>query len=131
MKTLCALVLDDSEVYRRIASRILAPAGFKVLTAGSAEEAFVALEDKIPDVAVVDWNLPGADGVEFARRLRCDARFARVILVMVSVNSKPQDQVRGLRDGGFDAYIPKPFEPQEFLARILALLKRRAELEKR
>lgn len=130
MSRFCALVLDDSEDYQRIIGRVLKPAGFKVLTARSTEEALIALETRFPDVAIVDWNLPGADGFEFARRVRADPRLSRLLLVMLTVNAEVENQVRGLRDGGFDAFLGKPFDADEFLARILALLKRREGLEK-
>lgn len=130
MSRLYALVLDDSEDYQRIIGRVLKPAGFKVLAARSAEEALIALETQLPDVVIVDWNLPGADGFEFARRVRSNPRLARLLLVMLTVNAEVENQVRGLREGGFDAFLGKPFAADEFLARILALLKRREELEK-
>jgi len=120
-----ALVVDDSAEYRALLVRALKPAGFKVRDARNAEEGWVALETAVPDVAILDWNLPGASGIELARRIRADPRFASVVLIMLSVNSRPQDQVLGLREGQVNAYMTKPFSAPELIARIEALLKRR------
>lgn len=120
-----ALVVDDSADYRRILTRILEPAGFKVLEAKSAEEGWAALQARVPDVAVVDWNLPGASGIDFARRVRGDERFRRMILLMLTVNAAPDQQAQGLRDGGFNAYMTKPFSGPELVARIEGLLRRK------
>jgi two-component system phosphate regulon response regulator PhoB len=119
------LVVDDSEDYRSLLVRTFKPAGFRVRDARTAEEAWVALESGIPDVAILDWNLPGASGIDLARRIRADARFARIVLIMLSVNSRPQEQVQGLREGQVNAYMTKPFSAPELLARVEALLKRR------
>jgi len=121
------LLLDDSEDYQRILGRILRPAGYKILPAKSAEEAWQALEVRIPDAALVDWNLPGENGIAFARRMRQDPRFSQTILIMLTVNSRPEDQVQSLREGGFNTFMTKPVVPAELLARLESLLTRRAK----
>ncbi len=123
-----ALVLDDSEDYQRILLRLLKPAGYKVLQARSAEEAMVALQDRVPDVALVDWNLPGDSGIEFSRKVRSEPRLNRMILVMLTVNARPEDQVKGLREGGVNAFMTKPFDADELLARLDVLIARREAL---
>ena len=127
MRDLSVLLLEDSPDYQRIISRILKPAGYKVLQARSAEEAWQALEVRVPDAALVDWNLPGESGVAFAKRLRSDPRFARMVLIMLTVNSRPEDQVESLREGGFNMYLTKPVAAAELLARLEGLLKRRGQ----
>jgi two-component system phosphate regulon response regulator PhoB len=119
------LVVDDSADYRRIFSRILASAGYKVIAAGSAEEARLALKTSPPDAALLDWNLPGDSGIELAREIRRDARLGRMPLLMLSVNARPQDQIQGLREGEVNAYLVKPVNAQELLARLEALLAKR------
>lgn len=119
------LVVDDSADYRRIISRVLASAGFEALAAGGAQEARELLAARTPDAAVLDWNLPGESGVELARWMRLQPRLAGLPLIMVSVNSAPDEQARGLREGELSAYLPKPFEPAELTARLRALLARR------
>ena len=122
------LVVEDSEDYRRILRRVLEPAGYRVACAGSAEEAQQLLKTRVPDVAVVDWNLPGKSGVDFCREARQDPRLSRMILIMLTVNSQPADQVRGLREGGANMYMTKPFAPLELLARVAGLVRERDHL---
>lgn len=119
------LVVDDSPDYRRIVSRVLTGAGCEVLAVAGASEAREVLAARTPDAAVLDWNLPGESGVELARWMRAQPRLAALPLVMVSVNSSPDDQARGLREGELSAYLVKPFEPAELVARLRALLTRR------
>ncbi|MBI4060600.1 MAG: response regulator [Elusimicrobia bacterium] len=120
------LVVDDNPDYRRIVSRILASGGYAALAAASAEEARALLAARTPDAAILDWNLPGESGVELSRWLRREPRFAALPLIMISVNARPEDQVQGLREGELSAYMVKPFEPAALLARLQALLERKA-----
>lgn len=120
------LVVDDSADYRRIVTRVLTAAGYEVAAAGGAAEAREFLALRVPAAAVLDWNLPGESGVELARWMRGQPRLAALPLIMVSVNASPAEQARGLREGEFSAYLPKPFEPAELTARLRALLERRA-----
>jgi two-component system phosphate regulon response regulator PhoB len=119
------LVVDDSADYRRIFSRILASAGYKVLSAGSAEEARLVLKTTPPDAALLDWNLPGDSGIALAREIRRDPNLGRMPLLMLSVNARPQDQVQGLREGEVNGYLVKPVDAKELLARLGALLTKR------
>ena len=116
------LVVDDSADYRRIFSRVLASGDFRVVTAGSAEEARLILQTSPPDAALLDWNLPGDSGIDLAREIRRDPRLARMPLLMLSVNARPQEQIQGLSEGEVNAYLTKPVDSQELLARLNALL---------
>jgi len=116
------LIVDDSADYRRIFTRILASAGYTVLTAQSAEEARLVLHTSPPDAALLDWNLPGDSGIDLAREIRRDPKLSRIPLLMLSVNARPQDQIQGLREGEVNAYLVKPVNAQELLARLEALL---------
>ncbi|MDX6768721.1 MAG: response regulator [Elusimicrobiota bacterium] len=120
------LVVDDSPDYRRIITRVLTSAGCEALPAAGAEQARALLLARTPDAAVLDWNMPGENGVEFARWLRGQPRLAALPIIMVSVNAASADQARGLREGELSAYLVKPFEPAELAARLRALLARRA-----
>lgn len=119
------LIVDDSADYRRIFSRILAAGGYKVLSAGSAEEARLILQTTPPSAALLDWNLPGDSGLELAREIRRDPSISRMPLLMLSVNARPQEQIQGLREGEVNAYLVKPVNAQELLARLKALLEKR------
>lgn len=120
------LVVDDSADYRRIVSRVLAGAGFEPLAVGGAAAAREALAARAPDAVVLDWNMPGESGVELARWLHGEPRLAGLPVVMLSVNATAEEQARGLREGELSAYLVKPFEPAELVARLRALLGRRA-----
>jgi|CXWL01.1.fsa_nt_gi two-component system phosphate regulon response regulator PhoB len=116
------LIVDDSADYRRIFSRVLASGDFRVVTANSAEEARLILQTAPPDAALLDWNLPGDSGIDLAREIRRDPRLARMPLLMLSVNARPQDQIQGLSEGEVNAYLTKPVDAQELLTRLNALL---------
>lgn len=120
------LVVDDSADYRRIITRVLGSAGYESTALSGALEARALLSARLPDAVILDWNMPGESGVELARWMRGETQFASLPLLMVSVNAAPADQARGLREGGLSAYLVKPFEPAELLARLAALLARRA-----
>lgn len=123
--TASILIVDDSADYRRIFSRVVASAGYKVLTARSAEEARLILRTSPPDAALLDWNLPGDSGLALAREIRRDPNLGRMPLLMLSVNAKPREQIQGLREGEVNAYLVKPVDAQELLARLESLLSKR------
>lgn len=118
------LVVDDNEDYRRIFTRVLASAGYEVTTAASAEEARLRLKTARPDAALLDWNLPGDSGIDLAREIRADPSLKRMPIIMLSVNARPEDQIRGLREGEVNAYLVKPVNGRELLARLAALLEK-------
>lgn len=119
------LVVDDSADYRRILTRILESGGYRARAVASAEEARLLLKTEPPAAALLDWNLPGDDGVALAREIRRDPALARLPLLMLSVNAGPEEQARGLQEGGLNGYLTKPVSPSELLARLDALLARR------
>ncbi len=116
------LIVDDSADYRRIFSRILESAGYKVLSAQSAEEARLILKTTPPDAALLDWNLPGDSGIDLAREIRRDPGLGRMPLLMLSVNATAKDQIQGLREAEVNAYLVKPVNAKELLARLGTLL---------
>ena len=119
------LVVDDNDDYRRILSRVLESGGYRVVTARSAEEARLLLKTKPPAAALLDWNMPGDSGIDLAREIRRDPTLSRLPMLMLSVNSRPEDQVQGLREGEVNGYMTKPVVPAELLARLAVLLDRR------
>lgn len=119
------LVVDDSADYRRIFSRVLVAGGYKVISARSAEESRLVLKTTPPDAALLDWNLPGDSGIALAREIRRDPNLGRMPLLMLSVNARPEEQIQGLREGEVNAYLVKPVDAQELLARLDALLLKR------
>jgi two-component system phosphate regulon response regulator PhoB len=98
-------------------------AGFGTIAAASAEEALQKLEGPLPALAIVDWMLPGASGVELARRLRRDELTRDLPLIMLTARSEEADKLKSF-DSGIDDYVTKPFSPRELVARVKALLRR-------
>jgi len=79
----------------------------------------------LPDLVLLDWMLPGKSGVMFAKELRANERTRQIPIIMLTARSEEQDKIMGL-DSGADDYVTKPFSPKELLARIKAVLRRRA-----
>jgi len=79
----------------------------------------------LPDLVLLDWMLPGPPGLSFARRLRTDQRTKDIPIIMLTARAQEQDTIAGL-EGGADDYVTKPFSPKELLARIKAVMRRRA-----
>ena len=119
------LVVEAGADDRRILSRILASADYRAITAESAEAARLLIKTSPPDAALVERDLPGTGGIEFARELRHDAKTSRLPLLLLSVDARPQAQIQALREGAVNAYLIKPIDPQELLARLAALLAKR------
>ena len=93
--------------------------------AGDGEAAQRHIDEALPDVILLDWMLPGPSGIELARRWRKDPRTKTVPILMLTARGDEPDKIAGL-DAGADDYITKPFSTQELLARIRAVLRRRA-----
>jgi two-component system response regulator MprA len=115
------LVVEDDTEIADVLRRSLRQEGHEVRTAGDGVEALTAAEDFVPDLVILDLGLPRLDGVEVCRRLR-DA--GDVPILILTARTETGDRVEGL-DSGADDYLVKPFERQELLARIRALLRRR------
>lgn len=107
-----ALVIDDSRTMRSIVGRIVAQLGFDVIEAADGQAALDVLEaaDKLPDLALIDWNMPVLDGLEFVHRVRAREEWRGISLVMVTTEGEQSQVVRALAAGAHD-YIIKPFTP--------------------
>jgi len=114
------LVVEDDARLAATLQRVLAAEGHEVEVAADGAEALRRAKLRVPDLAVLDVMLPGVDGVTVCRKLRQTAQFP---ILMLTALSGTQERVRGL-DSGADDYLVKPFEYQELLARVRALLRR-------
>ena len=103
------LVVDDSRVIRKVARRILEDLGFEVAEAVDGVEAMDWCQAVMPDAILLDWRMPGMDGLEFVRRLRALPAGAQPRVVFCSVESEIE-QIREALDAGADEYIMKPFD---------------------
>ncbi len=119
------LVVEDEPAIQELIAYNLKQAGHQALRADNAEQALNLVSNALPDLVLLDWMLPGLSGIEFARRLRADKRTRTVPIIMLTARSDEQDKLAGL-DTGADDYITKPFSPRELMARIKAVLRRRA-----
>ena len=107
-----AIVIDDSSAMRMILRRTLSSMGFKVVDAVNGRDALDKLAnlDYVPDVALIDWNMPEMDGLTFVQTVREDPRFRRMALLMVTTESEQGQIVRALAAGAHE-YLIKPFTP--------------------
>lgn len=119
------LVVEDEPSIVELLKLNLVDAGFDVAAAPDAETAQAALADALPDLVLVDWMLPGKSGLALAKELRAGARTRGLPIIMVTARSAEADKVAGL-EAWVDDYVTKPFSPRELVARIKAVLRRRA-----
>ena len=119
------LVIEDDASIQEVLRYSLVQAGFDVEIVGAAEVAQQSIAKVLPDVVLVDLMLPGMSGSAFARQLRQNPRTRDLPMIMVTARADESDRVAGLEIGA-DDYLPKPFSPRELVARIRAVLRRRA-----
>lgn len=114
------LIADDDRKIIDMLRRTLAYEGYHVVTAADGLEALSQAQAQRPDVVILDWLMPGLDGIEVARRIR---QADPTPILMLTARDTIEDRVQGL-DNGADDYLVKPFAPAELLARVRALLRR-------
>jgi two-component system phosphate regulon response regulator PhoB len=119
------LVVEDEPGIQELLKFNLGQHGHQVEIANDSEEALQALRGALPDLILLDWMLPGMAGVDLARRIRGDGRLKEIPIIMLTARAEEADKVKGLETGA-DDYITKPFSPKELMARIKAVLRRRA-----
>ena len=117
------LVVDDEPNLLIAVAACLRGEGYDVTTARSGREALVRLAETMPDLVVSDIRMPGMDGYTLARHIRSSARTALVPIVFLSAKDETADRIEGFRTG-VDAYLTKPFEPDELVAVINNILSR-------
>lgn len=117
------LIVEDEDAIRAMTALALEQAGFEVEEAEDATVAWNKVNDRLPDLVLLDWMLPGVSGVEFARRMRREEMTREIPIIMLTARTEEHDKIRGL-DAGADDYITKPFSPKEMTARIRAVLRR-------
>ncbi len=117
------LVVDDEPNLLRAVEACLCSEGFDVTTARSGSEALRRVAQTVPDLIVSDIRMPGMDGYSLARQLRASSRTALVPIVFLTAKDETSDRIEGFRSG-VDAYLVKPFEPDELVAVIRSILAR-------
>ena len=119
------LVVEDEPAIAELIAMNLRHAGHGVTVVADAESAVAAVDRVLPDLVLLDWMLPGRSGVALARQWRSDARTRELPIIMLTARTDESDRVSGL-DAGADDYLVKPFSMQELMARMRAVLRRRA-----
>jgi two-component system alkaline phosphatase synthesis response regulator PhoP len=120
------LIVEDEEEIRELVGYNLEKQGFQAILAETGEEGICKVRTERPDLIVLDLMLPGVDGLEVCRTLKRDPATAAIPLVMLTAKGEEADIVTGLELGA-DDYLTKPFSPRVLLARIRAVLRRKAE----
>jgi two-component system phosphate regulon response regulator PhoB len=119
------LVVEDENAIAELISINLRHAGFEVTVAADAEQAQAEVDAVLPDLIILDWMLPGQSGLALAKRWRTEARTRELPIIMLTARAHEADKISGL-DAGADDYLTKPFSTNELMARIRAVLRRKA-----
>ncbi len=119
------LLVEDEPAIQELLAFNVTQCGYRAIQASDADSAMALINRAMPDLILLDWMLPGISGVELARRLRADQRTQSIPIIMLTARTDERDKVLGLESGA-DDYITKPFSPRELMARIRAVLRRRA-----
>ncbi|HQO16120.1 MAG TPA: phosphate regulon transcriptional regulator PhoB [Methylotenera sp.] len=119
------LVVEDEPAIQELLALNITQAGHNPIRALSVEIAQNLMRETIPDLILLDWMLPGMNGLEFARKLKSDNLTKTIPIIMLTARGDEYDKVRGLEVGA-DDYVTKPFSPRELNARIKAVLRCRA-----
>jgi two-component system, OmpR family, phosphate regulon response regulator PhoB len=117
------LVVEDEDALATLLHYNLEKEGYEIGVASDGEEALVQVDERQPDLVVLDWMLPKVSGIEVCRRLRSRAETRNLPIIMLTARGEESDRVRGL-DTGADDYLSKPFSMSELSARIRAVLRR-------
>lgn len=117
------LIVEDEEPLTLLLRYNLEVEGYEVDAVARGDEAETLLRERLPDLVLLDWMLPGLSGIELCRRLRARPETQRLPVIMLTARGEESERVRGLATGA-DDYITKPFSVPELIARIRALLRR-------
>lgn len=117
------LIIESTPAIQELIALNLGMAGYRISRAADAESALLMLEDELPDLLLLDWNLPGQSGLSLVRRLRAQAPTRSLPIMMVTARCGEPDKIMALENGA-DDYMTKPFSPREMVARVQCLLRR-------
>lgn len=119
------LLVDDEPGLREAVKDYLQESGFSVQVASNAREGWELVQQNTPDLVISDIMMPQVDGYQFLKQLRDDPRFRSLPVIFLTAKGMTTDRIQGYQ-AGVDAYIPKPFDPDELVAVVGNLLERRA-----
>ena len=119
------LIIEDEKAVREMLRFTLKNNGFEILEAEDSNSALDILKKNNINLILLDWMLPGKEGIEIARNIRTSGDTKDIPIIMLTAKSDESDKILGLESGA-DDYVTKPFSPKELIARIKALLRRTA-----
>jgi chemosensory pili system protein ChpA (sensor histidine kinase/response regulator) len=121
-----ALVVDDSITMRKVTRRVLEAYDFEVITARDGVEAVEEMRERVPDLILLDIEMPRMDGYQVAEHVRGDARLRQVPIIMITSRAGKKHRDRG-KEAGANAYLSKPYKESELIDEIRQLLKNKAD----
>lgn len=119
------LIVEDEPAIVELVRFTLKEGGWNTVAASTAAEAWELMQNRMPQLILLDWMLPDQTGLRFLSKLRSDRQFNELPVIMLTAKSMEEDKIAGL-DNGADDYVTKPFSPRELIARVKALLRRKA-----
>jgi two-component system cell cycle response regulator DivK len=119
------LIVEDNEKNRKLARDVLQFKGYRTVEAETGEDGVVLAAEHKPDLILMDYQLPGIDGIEAFRRIRGDASTAHIPIVAVTASAMPEE-AKKMRDAGFDGFQTKPLNVKEFVQAVAAVLSGKA-----
>ncbi|WP_084397662.1 phosphate regulon transcriptional regulator PhoB [Henriciella aquimarina] len=117
------LIAEDEKAVAELLRYNLEREGYDTTIAPDGDEAMIQLDERVPDLVLLDWMLPKVPGIEVCRRIRSKPETANLPVIMLTARSEEGDRIRGL-DTGADDYVTKPFSTTELMARVRAVLRR-------
>lgn len=119
------LIVEDEVAIVELISFSLKDAGWNTTAVHNANDAWEFLQQRSPQLIILDWMLPDQSGLRLLSRIRADRQFNEIPIIMLTAKSMEEDKIAGLNNGA-DDYVTKPFSPRELAARVKALLRRKA-----
>ena len=115
------LIVEDNEKNRRLLRKVLQVSGYRVAEVETGRDAVVAAREQVPDLILLDYQLPDIDGIEVFRLIRADPAIRRMPIVAVTASAMPEDQKR-MREAGFDGFETKPINVKDLLVTVAKFL---------
>lgn len=122
----CILIVEDNPLNLELARDILEAQGFEVVSAGNADECYELLARRLPDLVLMDIQLPGKDGLQITRELRANPRTRDLLIVAMTAHAMVED-ARRVAEAGCDGYLTKPIQTRTLAMQVEAFLDRRTD----
>ena len=115
------LVVEDNEKNMKLVRDVLTAKGFKVIEAVTGEEGVKVAQEQVPELILMDYQLPGIDGIEAFRRIRAEAATSHIPIVAVTASAMPEEEAK-MKQAGFDGFLSKPINLKQFVATVVDTL---------